>query len=84
MYTCEAGKRLWLYELRDKHNLSRSDMAQILDICVSHYARIELGQRGLRGSLQRDYFVTISEHFDIPLEKVHKMEDAHLAKAADR
>jgi Helix-turn-helix. len=83
MYTCKVEKRLWLYELRDKHNLSRSDMARILGICESHYARIELGQRGLRGSLQRDYFVTISEYFGIPLKRVHEMEDAHLAKTVD-
>ncbi|MBO5574841.1 MAG: helix-turn-helix transcriptional regulator [Ruminococcus sp.] len=78
MYTYKVKKRLWLYKLRTDKNLTQGEIACAMGISRSHYASIELGRRGLHGSLQRDYFVTISECFGIPLETVHEMEQEHL------
>ena len=78
MYTYKVKKRLWLYKLRIDKNLTQRDIACAMGISPSHYASIELGRRGLHGSLQRDHFVTISKIFGIPLKKVNEMEKAHL------
>lgn len=77
-----AVKRQWLYELRSNENLTQRDMARIMGISPSHYSNIECGRRGLRGRSLRDHFVTISNHFGVSTDWIHKVENVHLNESS--
>lgn len=77
----KALKRQWLNKLRRSRNFTREDMACLMHISRSHYSNIENGRCGLRGSMSRDHFVTISMWFRVSTDNLHEWEDAYLAEA---
>jgi transcriptional regulator with XRE-family HTH domain len=78
--------RMWLKSLRKQCGLSQVRVAESLHICRSHYSRIELGQKNLRGmryyqcNEMSDQFVQLSELFNVPVETIRDYETKYMDK----
>jgi transcriptional regulator with XRE-family HTH domain len=73
---CE--RREWLYNLRQRHSLTQTQMAEIINSESSHYTRLELGQRDTRGGIRLIYISALSKYFDIPVENLFDAEMDYL------
>ncbi|MGN0633950.1 MAG: helix-turn-helix transcriptional regulator [Oscillospiraceae bacterium] len=77
-------KRQWLYELRIRHNLTQTQMAQIIGADPSHYTRLESGKRDTRNGLRLIYLSSLAKHFGISIENLCNAEIGYLESVKAR